>query len=136
MRVFLDTNVLVSGFATRGLSADVVRLVLTEHELLTGEVVVAELKRILHDKFGLPERRLAEIEALLRRCHVEPPPTERPEIPVRDGDDVWVLASALSARADVLVTGDRDLLDISGRVQPLRILNPRGFWNLLRQPEP
>ena len=31
MKVFLDTNVLVSAFATRGLSADVVRLLLTEY---------------------------------------------------------------------------------------------------------
>ena len=32
MRVFLDTNVQVSAFATRGLCADVLRLVLAEHE--------------------------------------------------------------------------------------------------------
>ena len=38
MRVFLDTNVLVSALTTRGLAADVFRLALSEHELLTGEV--------------------------------------------------------------------------------------------------
>jgi len=32
VRVFFDTNVLVSAFATRGLSADLLRLVLTEHD--------------------------------------------------------------------------------------------------------
>jgi len=46
MRVFLDTNVLVSGFATRGLSADVVRLLSAKHELLTGEVVLKETRRV------------------------------------------------------------------------------------------
>tara|TARA_Y100000590_G_C15710915_1_gene1010249 strand:+ start:1307 stop:1432 length:126 start_codon:yes stop_codon:yes gene_type:complete len=40
MKVFLDTNVLVSAFATRGLCADVMRVILTEHELLIGEVVL------------------------------------------------------------------------------------------------
>ena len=40
MKVLLDTNVLVSAFATRGLCADVLRLVLTEHEM-----VVAYLNR-------------------------------------------------------------------------------------------
>jgi len=39
VKVFLDTNILVSGVATRGLCADVIRLVLAEHELITGEVV-------------------------------------------------------------------------------------------------
>ena len=38
MKVFLDTNVLIIAFATRGLCADLMRLLLTEHELLTGEV--------------------------------------------------------------------------------------------------
>ena len=47
MKVFLDTNVLVSGFATRGLCADVIRLVLAEHELLTAEVVLDEVRRVL-----------------------------------------------------------------------------------------
>jgi Arc/MetJ-type ribon-helix-helix transcriptional regulator len=35
------------------------------------------------------------------------------------------------AEADVLVTGDRDLLDLPGRVG-LEILTPRAFWNRLR----
>ena len=47
MRVFLDTNVLVSAFATRGLCADVLRLILAEHTLVTGEVVLRELRRAL-----------------------------------------------------------------------------------------
>jgi hypothetical protein len=47
LRVFLDTNVLVAAFATRGLCADVLRLVLVHHELVTSAVVVAELQRAL-----------------------------------------------------------------------------------------
>jgi predicted nucleic acid-binding protein len=37
------------------------------------------------------------------------------EIEVRDPDDAWVLASALAGNADILVTGDRDLLAILQR---------------------
>jgi len=37
VKVFLDTNVLVSALATRGLCADLLRKVLTEHELLVGK---------------------------------------------------------------------------------------------------
>ena len=47
MKVFLDTNVLVAAFATRGLCADVMRVVLAEHQLITGEVVLSELRRAL-----------------------------------------------------------------------------------------
>ena len=35
MKVFVDTNVLVSAIASRGLSADVFQLILTEHDLIT-----------------------------------------------------------------------------------------------------
>ena len=47
MKVFLDANVLVSGIATCGLCVDVIRLVLAEHELIIGEVVLKEAERVL-----------------------------------------------------------------------------------------
>ena len=41
MRVFLDTNMLVAAFATRGLCEDVLRTTLSEHELVIGTESVA-----------------------------------------------------------------------------------------------
>ncbi len=38
-----------------------------------------------------------------------------------------VLAPALAAKADVLVTGDKDLLDVADQVSDLTITDPRGF---------
>jgi len=70
--VFPDTNVLVSAFGTRGLCAGVLRLILGEHELLTGEVVIEELPGVLRRKFGVPIETVNEIESLLRGYHVEP----------------------------------------------------------------
>ena len=52
-------------------------------------------------------------------------------IAVRDETDVPVLAEAVAGCADVLVTGDRDLLKITDKL-PIRILSPRGFWEHLR----
>jgi uncharacterized protein len=133
VKVFLDTNVLVSAFATRGLSADVLRLAMAEHELITGEVVLEELRRTLLQKFGVPERRVKEIEALLRKYPVEPKPATTSNIKIRDEQDAWVLASAIQAGADVLVTGDKDLLDLHSNVQDVQIVSPRGFWELVRR---
>jgi uncharacterized protein len=130
LRVFLDTNVLVSAFATRGLCADVLRHVLAEHELLTGEVVLAELRRALRGKLHLAAETIEEIDALLRSHHVEPKPERLPVVEIRDKDDLSVLASALAGFADVLVTGDKDLLGIAPSVRGLRIVDPRGFWAL------
>ena len=134
MRVFLDTNVLVAAFATRGLCADVFRLVLAEHELLVSAALIEEVTRTLTKKIRVPDPVVREIVAFLRASAsiVESAP-ERPPIAVRDPDDVVILGEALSGGADVLVTGDKDLL-VLGEVGALRILDPRGFWELVRHP--
>jgi len=133
MKVFADTNFLVSAFATRGLSADVFQLVLAEHQLMTGEFVLNELARVLTEKLNVPERIARDAEDLLRRYHIEPIPDQPSEVQVRDEDDRWVLESALRAKADVLITGDKDLLDISKKVPQLKIVTPRKFWEFVQK---
>jgi len=132
MRVFLDTNVLVSGFATRGLSADVVRLVLADHDLLTSDDILAEIRRVLCDKLGVSADTVKDIERFLRRHHVEPTPEADPPVSVRDPDDEPIRAAAIAAEADLLVTGDKDLLDVADQVESLRVMTPRGFWEATR----
>jgi putative PIN family toxin of toxin-antitoxin system len=131
VRVFLDTNVLVSAYAARGICADLVRFILAEHELVTGEVNLEELRRVLGERFGAPPERLNAIESELRAETVVPRPTEPASVNLRDPDDRWVLASALSSEADLLVTGDGDLLDVAEQVS-IPIVNPRGCWERLR----
>ena len=133
MRVLLDTNVLVAAFATRGLCADVVRVVLAEHQLITAEVVLTELRAVLIRRIKLPHATVEDILALLRDQEVVPKPPKPSDLPIRDPDDRWMLASAMAGRADVLVTADRDLLDVAGKAA-LPIVDPRGFWDLLSKP--
>lgn len=131
MKVFFDTNVIVSAFAARGLCADLMRLVLAEHEVVTGEVNIGELRRVLRDRFKATPAQIAAAEDLLRDQTVVPKPTQLPSFKVRDSDDAWVLASALAADVDILVTGDQDLLVLAGHVS-LRISSPREAWDILR----
>ena len=133
MRVFLDTNVLVSAFTTRGLCADLFRLVLAEHELLSGEVVLEELRRVLQERFRLFPAVTAGIEELLRsQGRIMPRPAVPAATGVADPDDEWVVASALAGKADVLVTGDKLLLAVQ-KAAGMPILDPRGFWQHLKQ---
>jgi putative PIN family toxin of toxin-antitoxin system len=131
VRIFLDTNVLVSAYAARGVCADLVRFILAGHELMTGEVNLEELRRLLRERFRAPPERLDAIESELRAQTVVPRPAEPAPVRVRDPDDRWVLASALSGGADLLVTGDRDLLDVADQVS-IPIVDPRGCWDRLR----
>ena len=131
MRVCLDTNILIAAFATRGLCADVLRAVLTEHDLVLGEVIVAEFRRVLKTKFKVPEDRIASAIAVFSTVEIVPKPDEPSSLQVRDRADRWVLATALAGQADILVTGDSDLHDVADQA-PLPILAPRAFWELLR----
>ena len=131
MRLLLDTNVLASAFATRGLCADVLRVALSDHELVVPEVALDELRRVLRTKFKVPQPLVAEIESLLREHDVVPRPRSPGPVRLRDSSDEWILASAIAGRADVIVSGDGDLLTL-GRTGPVPVLSPRQFWDSLQ----
>lgn len=131
MKVFLDTNVIVSAFTARGLCADLFRHLLAEHELLTGEVNVVELRRVLRDRFGATPDQIASVEAQLRDLTIIAKPRAVSPVRIRDADDGWVLASAEAGAAAMLVTGDQDLLAVAEDA-PLPILTPRAAWERLR----
>jgi uncharacterized protein len=132
LKIFADTNVLVSAFATRGLCAELIRHIIAEHELMCAEVVLDEFERILHVKMKVPALLVAAYLRTLRQSPIAPLPQSLPQYDIRDNDDKLVLASAISIGAEVLVTGDKDLLSIREQVTELRIMEPRALWELLR----
>lgn len=131
MKVFLDTNVLVSAFTARGLCADLFRYLLAEHDVLTGEVNLTELRRVLEERFDATAGQVAAVEGVLRDQTVIAKPREPSPVRLRDRDDEWVLASAIAGTADILVTGDKDLLTAADQ-SPMSILTPRDAWERLR----
>lgn len=52
----------------------------------------------------------------------------RIEFSLRDKKDEIILASAIYSKCDVLLTGDKDLLEVSSTVTKIKILSPREFW--------
>jgi putative PIN family toxin of toxin-antitoxin system len=135
VRVALDTNVLVSAVATRGLCADLLNLVLAEHELVVGETVLTELGKILRERIRVPGRIIDEYVALLRQEGSVVEAATPLDVKIRDKSDLPVLSEAVAGMAEVLVTGDRDLLEVSAEI-PLEILTPRGLWTRLREGAP
>jgi uncharacterized protein len=130
VRVFLDTNVLVSALGTRGLCADVLQLIVEDYELVIGEIVIEELRGVLSRKFGARADKLKEVETFLRRFHVEPKPRHLPDLELSERNDLIVVSSAISAKAEILITGDREMLALKKKPKGLRIVSPREFWNL------
>jgi len=131
LKVFLDTNVLVSAFISRGLSAEIFRLIIKEHDLVIGDIILEEFQRILLKKFSMPRSQVRDILNYLdtfEKCKYS---GEESPLELIDKDDEKVLALAIKSNSDVLVTGDKDLLDIRENVNQ-KILNPREFLQLIK----
>ncbi|MBL8381433.1 MAG: putative toxin-antitoxin system toxin component, PIN family [Burkholderiales bacterium] len=118
MRVVLDTNILISAFGWGGVPGQVLLSGLTgQVELCTSPQLSAELKRVFAHPtvaHALAKRGLSASD-LHRRylasvLSLEAAPLPRPVC--RDADDDHVLACAIAADADLIVSGDEDLLSL------------------------
>lgn len=128
--MFLDTNVLISALATRGLCADLYERLATEHEIVIGEPVVLEVLDILQRKFKANAELLVKVEAQLRLLEVIIAQETAPVLPIKDIDDPWIIACALHAKVDCFVTGDTELLDLK-KIDKLPVISPRTCWSML-----
>ena len=138
MRVFLDTNVLVSAFSSRGLCAELLEVVLLEHELISGRNVLNELTKALRQKIKLPVARAAEIVSFVSAEATIVVEASAPAQANADPDDARVLGEALAGEASIFVifvTGDAALVKLAN-VGALRILSPRQFWEVLQAVNP
>jgi putative PIN family toxin of toxin-antitoxin system len=131
VRIFLDTNVLVSAFASRGLGAEVLELVVLDHDLVAGRNALRELERVLREKIKAPATRSAEIVEFVTNEAIETVEHALPVMADVDAEDALVLGEALAGRAQWFITGDAALLRLD-RVNSLGMLSPRQFWQLLR----
>ena len=130
MKVMLDTNVLASAVATRGLCADVLRAVLAEHELVICPQIISELQRVLKDKFALPRPLVNDFIRLEREDSLLCEPGDLPRIKLKDKDDLGILSAAVGGGVNVIVTGDKEM-QMVGMVAGLKIMSPRQFWQEL-----
>lgn len=115
-RVVIDTNVLISSlFSTTSTPALAVDKAVTKAQLIATTETLRELiEKLLLPKFDRYARRERR-EALLQRLAslVEIVVVLQPIRASRDPKDDKFLEAAVNGRASTIVTGDRDLLDLS-----------------------
>ncbi len=127
MRVFFDTNVLASALMGHGLCRDLLDRAVIGHAVVLGAPVREELRRVLTSKFRVPADLWRELESRLRELEQVPSATSL-SAAVPDTTDIPILASAIAAKADVFVAGDRALLDL-GSIENIPIVSPRQLWH-------
>lgn len=132
MRVVLDTNVLFAAFITHGVCAGLYEECLLQADLVTSEYILKELAERLVTKAKFTKAEAQAVSQAVRKDAELASPTPLRKRVSRDPDDDWVLATAIAGAADVIVTGDKDLLVLK-RYQGIPIVTPRGFLELLQK---
>ena len=128
MKAILDTNVLISAYVFPGGRPEAVyRLALERRlEIGTSRTLLAELGRVLGQKFGwIPDRVEAAVAQMTRIAAVIEP-SEVVHVVRADPADDRVLEAARAFDADVIVSGDRHLLDL-GTWNEIEIISPAEF---------
>jgi uncharacterized protein len=132
MRVVLDTNVWLSGLLWGGVPDQILQLVEQgEVTAIGSEEILDELLRTLQrPKLQKRLNQLAinadavmlAVRQVMTIIRIEP--LDVPEL--RDPKDVIIIASAVAGDAELIITGDQDLL-ILQEWAGIRILSPRDF---------
>jgi putative PIN family toxin of toxin-antitoxin system len=128
MRIVLDTNVLISGIYFSGLPGKILQAwrsrklqLLVSVEILEEYLSVAER---LSSRYGDVEYE--GILGLIVQNAELVQTTDLPEPVCEDLDDDKFLACALASNTNIIVSGDSDLLKVSGYTD-IRVLTPKGF---------
>ena len=129
MRIFFDTNAIIGAYLWKGIARRVFETAVLDYEPIISEDVITEAKRILYTKFDFLNEEIDEFEASVRQqCTVVASPGHSPSVDVRDPDDAKILAAAESVNADMLITRDKDLLDLADESAGVRfIIRPEDF---------
>jgi putative PIN family toxin of toxin-antitoxin system len=131
MRLVLDTNVVVAGLLWNGHPRRLLDLAINgDVTLFSSPALIDELAHTLnYPKFSqriaahcatTPSALTVRYSALVTLVT----PSEVPRVIEQDADDDQVLACALAANANLIVSGDKHLCNLGGAYQGIRIVTP------------
>jgi putative PIN family toxin of toxin-antitoxin system len=127
--VVLDTNVVVAALVAEGLCREVVHRAVRMRILASSTRLMDELAATLRRKFAVTPTTHAFLKAFRQQVRLVEPLT-LPKAICRDPNDDMVLATAVAAKANLIVTGDQDLLVLKV-YEGIDVISPRRFLERL-----
>jgi len=134
LRFFIDTNILVSAsLFPSGKVAYVLSHILETHTLVLCSYSLSECRTVFDRKFPDKKHVLATfLEETDFELYETPANIVFNDFPyIRDEKDLPILASAILAEVDILLTGDKDFQEIPLR-KPL-IFTPSKYFDLIKE---
>jgi len=132
LKVTLDTNIIVSALIFGGNSKRIIeKLTRREFTAYTSPQLVSELIDVLLKKFNFSKKMIVLLEAQIITLFNMVYPTETISI-VRDIDDNRKLEVAVESKSSIIVSGDKDLLDLK-KYESIKIVSPKDFLDLFEK---
>lgn len=130
MKVVLDTNVLISATIAQGIVHKLFAYCITEHDIFTSKYIQREYEEKLLLKFKYTKQEAAIASEVIFRTleFVKPAVIEIPDL--LDKADLPVIGTAISANAEYLVTGDKELLKLKSHSN-VTFIAPADFAKLV-----
>ncbi len=115
MKVVFDTNIFISAFIIPGSQAEnaVLRIIEGRDVLLLSKGILDELLTVLSTKFSRDKEEISRVAVILSEIAEWVVPSEKIKL-LNDDPDNRILECAVSGNADVIVTGDKQLLRLRG----------------------
>jgi uncharacterized protein len=139
MKIVLDVNVWISGLLWRGAPGQIFSLAEEQKiVILISEPILTDIEEVLNRPKLLPKVQalgktvpdlLRVVGRLARSCSYDAVIVPQ----LRDPDDAVILGTASSATANIIVTGDQDLLILS-EFEGIPILTPVDFLSYMKYP--
>lgn len=131
--VTADTNLYISALNFGGRPLQLIELARAGMiRLAISDDILAEVRRVLRDKFGWPEDDLNQLDAELASFTMKVAPSKRLAVVTTDPDDDRILECAVASRSSVLVSGDRHLLSL-GQYEGIPIIRVAEFLEREKQ---
>ena len=130
MRVVFDTNIFVSAFALTGSRADTAlkRVIDDIDQLVVSKAIIDELLTVLARKFSRDADELAHVAVFLSDLARVVRPRGRIDV-LQDEADNRILECARTGKADLIVTGDKDMIEL-GSYREIKIISLRDYLEL------
>ena len=129
MKILFDANVIISGFVSQGYSFDVIKDAAGKHEVYYTEYLLKETQKSLSAKFPLSGEVINSIINTVKKQFIEGKTADTVERISRDPKDDQVLADAAANDIDIIITGDKDLLELK-HYKGIKIIMPKDYWKL------
>lgn len=129
MRILFDANVIISAFVSQGYSFEVIKDAANKHEVYCTEYLLKETQKNLSTKFPLSGETINSIINTVKKQFIEGKTANTVEKISRDPKDDQILADAVTNDIDIIITGDKDLLELKN-YKGIKIIMPKDYWKL------